>query len=117
MSLIENFNPLKDQMIQVMDPEGNVVRPELMPQWSDAQFKDLYKTMLFLRLADLKLINLQRQGRCGTYPSIEGQEACQMGTSLALKKSDWIFPAFREFGICYLHGIPLEKNLFVLDGE
>lgn len=109
MPLIDSFNPLKDDMIQVMDPEGNVVRPDLMPAWDDKKLRGIYEQMLFLRMADLKLINLQRQGRSGSYPSIEGQEACQIASSMAIEKSDTIFPAFREFGICLMHGVPLEK--------
>ncbi|MEK9132561.1 MAG: pyruvate dehydrogenase (acetyl-transferring) E1 component subunit alpha, partial [Patescibacteria group bacterium] len=56
-----------------------------------------------------KLIALQRQGRSGSYASIEGQEAAQIGSGIMLEKTDWIFPSFREFGISYVHGIPLEK--------
>lgn len=109
MSLIDSFNPLSDPMVQVMDAEGNIVRPDLMPAWSDEKLKEIGATMLFLRMADQKLVNLQRTGRAGTYPSIEGQEACQIGSQICLEKTDWIFPAFREFGLCYLHGQPLEK--------
>ena len=25
------------------------------------------------------------------------------------QKTDWIFPSFRELGVCLLHGVPLEK--------
>ena len=85
------------------------MRPELMPAWSDAQLREAYVNMLKLRMADQKLINLQRQGRSGSYPSIEGQEACQVGSVMMLNKTDWIFPAFREFAACYMHGVPLEK--------
>lgn len=109
MSLIKNYNPLTDPMIQILDPEGNVLRPDLLPKWDDKKLQELYSVMVFLRMADLKLINLQRQGRSGTYPSIEGQEACQLGSVMVLEKTDTIFPAFREFGVCYLHGVPLEK--------
>ncbi|MBI2638594.1 pyruvate dehydrogenase (acetyl-transferring) E1 component subunit alpha [Candidatus Peregrinibacteria bacterium] len=109
MPLIENFNPLTDKMFQVLDHEANVVRPELLPKWNDEKLREVYAQMLFLRLADFKLINLQRQGRCGSYISIEGQEAAQLGSGLAIEKSDWVFPAFRELGICYIHGVPLEK--------
>lgn len=109
MPLIENFNPLTDPMVQILDHEGNVVRPELLPAWNDEKMLEVYQELLFLRQADYKLINLQRQGRCGSYISIEGQEAAQLGSSMAIEKSDWVFPAFRELGICYLHGVPLEK--------
>jgi pyruvate dehydrogenase E1 component alpha subunit len=96
-------------MFQIMDPEGQIVAPDRMPKWSDEKIREIYETMVFLRLADFKLLNLQRQGRSGSYPSIEGQEACQVGSGLALEKTDWVFPSFRELAIQYIHGVPLEK--------
>lgn len=109
MNLIETYQPLTDSMIQIMNPEGNIVRPELVPAWNDEKLREIYQLMVFLRIADAKLTNLQRQGRSGSYPSIEGQEACQVGSGLALQKTDWVFPAFRELAIQYVHGVPLEK--------
>lgn len=109
MGLIDSYNPLSDKMIQVLDHEGNFVRPELAAKWDDKTLREIYENMVFLRMADQKLISLQRQGRSGSYPSIEGQEACQIGSSLAIKKTDWIFPAFRELAICYMQGMELEK--------
>lgn len=96
-------------MFQVMDPDGKIVKKDFVPKWDDAKLREIYRLMVFVRMADQKLISLQRQGRSGTYPSIEGQEACQIGSGLALEKSDWVFPAFRELAICYLHGVPLEQ--------
>jgi len=109
MQIIEKANPLTDKMFQVMDELGNVVAPEFVPDWNDEKLREIYATMVFLRMADQKLIALQRQGRCGSYASIEGQEAGQVGSGLALDKKDWVFPAFRELAICYVHGAPLEK--------
>lgn len=96
-------------MLQILDPNGNVVRQDLLPNWSDEKLREIYATLVFLRMADKKLINLQKQGRCGSYTSIEGQEACQLGSVMALEKTDWIFPSFRELGAQFLHGVPLEK--------
>lgn len=107
--IIESFNALSDPMIQILNGEGNIVCAELLPNWTDAKLQEIYELMVFLRMADRKLVNLQRQGRCGTYASIEGQEAAQIGSGVVLEKSDWVFPSFRELGICYLHGVPLEK--------
>lgn len=102
-------NYLKN-MLQILDHKGNVVKPELLPKWSDEKFLEIYRQFVLLRMADQKLVNLQRQGRSGTYAQIEGQEACQIGSAICLdKKTDWIFPSFRELGVCYLHGAPLEK--------
>lgn len=111
MSILESFNPVVDPMVQVMNEMGEIVRPELMPTWSSERIKDAYATMLLARMADAKFTNLQRQGRCGTYPSIEGHEACQVGSGFVIEKTDWVFPAFRELAICFIHGLPLEKIL------
>lgn len=85
------------------------MKPDSMPRFSDAQIVEIFTKMAFLRMADRKLVMLQRQGRSGTYPSMEGQEAAQLGSAMALEKTDTVFPAFRELGICFLHGVPLEK--------
>ncbi|MEK7524078.1 MAG: pyruvate dehydrogenase (acetyl-transferring) E1 component subunit alpha [Patescibacteria group bacterium] len=109
MTIIEKFNPLADEMFQVLGPDGRVVKPDLLPSWSDEKLREIYASMVFYRMADQKLISLQRQGRSGSYPSIEGQEAAQVGSGLAIQKSDFIFPAFRELAITHMHGVPLEK--------
>lgn len=109
MNFIDEYNPLEDEPIQILDAEGNVVLPDVLPKWSPEKLREIYEKMVFLRMADRKLINLQRQGRCGTYAPLEGQEACQVGSALALEKTDMVFPAFRELGISFMHGVPLEK--------
>ena len=50
---------------------------------------------------------MQREGRIGTYASIWGQEAAQVGSALALTDGDWIFPSFRESGVLVARGYPL----------
>jgi pyruvate dehydrogenase E1 component alpha subunit len=65
--------------------------------------------MVFIRLADQRALMLQRQGRFGTYAPIWGQEACQMGSTYALQKGDWVIPAFREIGATVMMGIPLKS--------
>lgn len=75
---------------------------------SDDFLKQLYEEMVYIRMADDKCVKLQRQGRMGTYASLKGQEAAQVGSAHALEKSDWVIPAFRELGIMHLHGVALE---------
>jgi hypothetical protein len=40
---LENFDPLKDEMIQIMDKDGVVVRPDLMPELTDEEIVEIYK--------------------------------------------------------------------------
>ena len=92
-----------------MDNEGAVINEASRPaDLTDDLLKKIYAEMVFFRIADGKFNNLQRQGRMGTYPSMQGQEACQIPVAHVLKKEDWVAPAFRELGIMVMHGVPLE---------
>jgi pyruvate dehydrogenase E1 component alpha subunit len=111
MGLFEDYDPLKGKMFQILKPDGSLNAGE-KPPISDQETLDLYKKMVFIRLADQKALMLQRQGRFGTYAPIHGQEACQVGSVYVLQKRDWVFPAFREIGATIMFGIPL-KNYFL----
>jgi pyruvate dehydrogenase E1 component alpha subunit len=65
--------------------------------------------MLTARRLDERCINLQRQGRIGTYGPCRGQEATHCGSAVAMEKEDWIVHAFREPGSFYHRGWPLER--------
>lgn len=109
--LIEKFNPLEDEMIQVMNEEGDIIHPELMPELQDEEIRTLYKTMQKTRVMDSIALSLQRQGRMLTYAPNLGQEAAQVGSGYALKKTDWAVPAFRELGMWLSKGWKPEKIL------
>ncbi|HEX2066483.1 MAG TPA: thiamine pyrophosphate-dependent dehydrogenase E1 component subunit alpha [Candidatus Thermoplasmatota archaeon] len=82
------------------DGEGveGVEAPRLPPE----TLKRAFRTMLLVRALDVKLTNLQRQGRIGFYGACTGQEATPIGTAMALRPDDWVFPALRE-GSAALH--------------
>ena len=99
--------------VQVMNEQGEIVNAPLRPpELTDDKIRELYEKMLFIKIADQKALNLQRQGRMGTYPSVRGQEAIQVASTTLLKNTDWIVPAFRETGAIYMHGMPL-KNIYL----
>lgn len=109
--LIEKFNPLEDEMIQVLNEEGDIIRPEWMPEISDEEILSLYRTMQKTRAIDSIALSLQRQGRMLTYAANLGQEAAQVGSGYALKKTDWAVPAFRELGMWLTKGWSVDKIL------
>jgi pyruvate dehydrogenase E1 component alpha subunit len=109
--LTDDFDPLKGEMLRVMDEEGNV-DPSLRPRMSKELLFKAYRTMLLTRLADDKAVKLQRQGRLGAYPPGRGQEASQIGPSLALREEDWLVWAFREMGALLWKGVPL-RTIFL----
>ncbi len=104
--LTDDFDPIKGEMLRVMDEEGNV-DTSLMPKLSDELLLKAYRNMLLTRLADDKAVKLQRQGRLGAYPPSKGQEASQLGPAMAMKGGDWLVWAFREMGALLWKGAPL----------
>ncbi|MED5813242.1 pyruvate dehydrogenase (acetyl-transferring) E1 component subunit alpha [Mycolicibacterium sp. 050232] len=65
----------------------------------------LYESMVVTRDLDVEFVNLQRQGELALYASCRGQEAAQVGAAACLRKTDWLFPQYREIGAFLLRGI------------
>lgn len=65
----------------------------------------LYELMVVTRELDGEFINLQRQGELALFPSCLGQEAAQVGAAACLRKTDWLFPQYRELGVFLTRGI------------
>ena len=71
----------------------------------------MYRHMVLSRELDRRMLALQRQGRIGTYAMLEGQEAVQIGSALALDPDDFVFPSYREHGVQVTRGLPIEVLL------
>jgi 2-oxoisovalerate dehydrogenase E1 component alpha subunit len=74
-----------------------------------------YRQMVQTRALDEKLTVLQRQGRVGFHVGSLGEEATIVGAAVALRKQDWIFPCYREFGAALARGFELQMfmdNMF-----
>jgi len=103
------------EYLSILDEHGNLDR-ELEPQLSAEQLLDLYRAMVRGRRFDERLLDLQRQGRIGTFPPIKGQEASQMGAVFTLRPSDWFVPAFRETAAEIWRGRSLESIILYFNG-
>jgi 2-oxoisovalerate dehydrogenase E1 component len=68
----------------------------------------MYRLMVLSREFDRRMVALQRQGRVGTYAMLEGQEAVQIGSALALGDQDFVFPSYREHGVQLARGVPVD---------
>lgn len=97
------------QPLQILNEQGKLLGK--MPQLSDDQIKSMYRFMVLSRAFDDAALKLQRQGRLGTYASVRGQEASQVGSAFVLGKEDWLVPTFRENASCITRGMPM-KCLF-----
>ena len=110
--LLDDFDPLHDDMVTVIGNDGAVVRNGWEQQLSDEEVTDALKQMLFARQTDLMTVSYQRQGRMFTYPPNVGQEAIQVATGMLLRNDDWLVPAFRELGTWLAKGVTV-KELFL----
>ncbi len=99
-----------DGVISVIGPDGKA-RGEHDPQLPVEKVVDLYKAMIRTRTIDVQLERLQRQGRIGFHIGSLGEEACILGSAAAMRKDDWIFPCYREFGALLYRGFPLQSYL------
>ena len=102
-----------DRPIEVIDADGGINGYD--PGLSEDELLHCYRSMLLVRAFDQICLKLQRSGRIGFSIPNEGIEACQVGAASALRKTDWIFPSYRDFGMALYHGIqPVEMmhNMF-----
>ncbi len=96
--------------IRLIGPDGlptaesryNRALPEETLAW-------MYEMMVITRDLDTEFGNLQRQGELALFASCRGQEAAQIGSAAPLRKTDWLFPQYRELGVFLLRGIPPAK--------
>ncbi|MDN4521986.1 pyruvate dehydrogenase (acetyl-transferring) E1 component subunit alpha [Mycolicibacterium austroafricanum] len=95
-----------DEPIQLVAPDGaptpeSRYRRDLPPEtlaW-------LYESMVVTRELDTEFVNLQRQGELALFASCRGQEAAQIGAAACLRKTDWLFPQYRELGAFLVRAI------------
>ena len=81
----------------------------LRKKLSNEQLIDLYKSILFPRLIEEKMLVLLRQGRISKWFSGIGQEAIAVGVTKALDMDEWIMPLHRNLGVFTTRNMPLSK--------
>ena len=96
-------------VVEVLSGGASDVPPEVQ--------RRLYEDMILLRTFDERAINLQRQGRIGTFPPSLGQEASEIGSAHALRRSDWVVPSYRDHGALMVHGLPLSNVVLFAMGR
>ncbi len=96
------------EYLSILDEEGRL-DSDLEPDIPDELLLKLHRAMVLGRRFDERMLNLQRQGRIGTFAPVTGQEASQLGAVAALRASDWIAPSFRETAAQLWRGTPMES--------
>jgi len=101
--------------LSILDSDGNL-DSALDPAIPPDELKRLYRCMLLARRFDERMLRLQRQGRIGTFAPIKGQEATQVASVAALRRTDWMVPSFRETASMLWRGWSMEKILLFFSG-
>src|SRR5882757_6501612 len=102
------------KVVRVLSDDGTL-DPRHDPGLSDNEVVDIYRWMVTTRQLDERLVALQRQGRIGFHVGSLGEEAAIIGSAFAMRKTDWLFPCYREFGAALMRGLGLQKfvdNMF-----
>lgn len=102
---------------QFLDPKGHLVQPLPVSFKDPAQIVPLYEAMVSTRTFDTKAIALQRTGQLGTYPSLKGHEATQIGLAYPLKPEDVFVPSYREHGAMFMRGVNMTDILLFWGGD
>lgn len=107
-------SPDPSPIISVLRSDGTL-DPAHDPGLSSADVVSLYRSLVETRTLDERFVALQRQGRIGFHVGSLGEEAAILGSAWAMRKQDWLFPCYREFGAALLRGLPFQKlvdNMF-----
>ncbi|HJS55096.1 MAG TPA: dehydrogenase E1 component subunit alpha/beta [Chitinophagaceae bacterium] len=76
---------------------------------SSGELVSFYRSLLWPRMIEEKMLVLLRQGKISKWFSGIGQEAIAVGTTLALQKDEWIMPLHRNLGVFTTRNMPLHK--------
>src|SRR4051812_105190 len=98
--------------VQLLTPDGERIDSATTADgvtysvdFTDDEYRELYRDLVTVRRLDAEATALQRQGELGIWASLLGQEAAQVGSGRALRPQDMAFPTYREHGVLYCRGI------------
>jgi len=97
-----------DWPVRILGPDGRVVDGATVPDIPEDELVEMYEEMRYARVLDERATSLHRQGRMGTYPPLQGQEAAQVASTHALADTDWLSFQYREHGAVVVRGLSEE---------
>ncbi len=106
---------MSEVTLQVLGNDGQPLGP--VPEIPPADLVRLYRHMHGMRVLDVRMLSLQRQGRIGFYGTATGQEAAVVGSAYPLRATDWVFPALREMGVSMWRGTTVKEIVCQLIGN
>ncbi len=102
---------------QVLNHEGQLVRPLPYFAHEPEALVELYKQMVRVRTFDNKVVALQRTGKMGTYAPNIGQEAIGAAIGQAMKPEDVLLPTYREVAAQFMRGVQMKEVMLYWGGD
>lgn len=96
-------------------PAAEQFRP-IIDAITDAQLEQMYREMVVVRAFDREATNLQRQGQLALWPPCFGQEAAQVGSAIAARPQDTLFPSYREHAVAKVRGVDVVDIIRLMRG-
>ena len=81
------------------------------------QLVHIYRSLLWPRMIEEKMLVLLRQGKISKWFSGIGQEAIAVGATMALQSDEWIMPLHRNLGVFTTREMPLSKLFMQWQGN
>ncbi len=89
---------LASGLVRVLDDQHRAVGP-WNPGLGQDRLLEALKMMTLVRAYDDRMQRMQRQGKITFYMQCLGEEAVSIGAGMALRKTDMLFPAYRNQGL------------------
>jgi len=97
-------------LIRVLRFNGEAVG-DWAPDLSPDQLRKGLRDMMLTRAMDVRMFNMQRQGKMSFYMKSTGEEAVSVAHAMALRKDDMTFPTYRQQGILINRGAPIKEMM------
>jgi pyruvate dehydrogenase E1 component alpha subunit len=102
---------------QYIDAHGQLVQPLPEAAQDPAVLVPLYRQMVLARAFDQKMLALQRTGQLGTFASVLGKEAVDIGVASAMRADDVLLVTYRETAAQLARGVSMLEVLLYWGGD
>ncbi len=103
----------KFKCFRVMDLSGNIINSKFEIIDKEKALK-IFKTMVQIHEADIRLNMAQREGKISFYMTCTGEEASTTASIAALDDNDLVFPQYREAACLLYRGITMQEMVHEL---
>ncbi|WP_404367279.1 thiamine pyrophosphate-dependent dehydrogenase E1 component subunit alpha [Marinobacter sp.] len=102
---------------QLLQQDGTLYKGAKAPALKKEHALRIYRSMVFTRVLDERMLAAQRQGRLSFYMQCIGEEAAAIGSAAALDDDDMIMAQYREQGALAYRGFTTDEFMNQLFGN